>query len=108
MTEIQEKIIEKRGRSVLSRVFHAKNDKEMIAGWNSDLNRFLQVFTVRSVGFTWVSLIVPFQTELVVNIHVMVSDLRRDVLAGQEGADNERHPVSVAFRSPTTECLPPL
>jgi len=40
-------------------------DNEMIATWRSDLNRVLQVFTVRSATSTLLSLIVPLQTELV-------------------------------------------
>ena len=46
---IQEKIIEKCGRNLLSRLANAKNDKETIATWKSDLNRILHIFNVRSV-----------------------------------------------------------
>ena len=55
VAEIQEKVIEKRGRNMVSQFFHAKDDKETIAGWNADLNRVLQVFTVCSVGFNWLA-----------------------------------------------------
>ena len=96
MVEIQEKVVEKRGRNIVSRAFHAKNDKETIAGWNSDLDRFLQIFTVGSVVFTWLSLTVPFQTELVVNMHVMVSDLHRNALAGRDGVNDQHCSVSRA------------
>ena len=51
----------------------------MIGAWKSDINGFLQIFNVRSVNFTWSSLIVPSQTELAVNTHVAVSDIRHDV-----------------------------
>ena len=44
---IQEKIIEKCGRNLLSRLANAKNDKETIATWKLDLNRILHVFNVR-------------------------------------------------------------
>jgi len=46
---IQEKIVEKCGRNLLSRLGNAKNDKEAIASWKLDLNRILIVFNVRSV-----------------------------------------------------------
>jgi len=45
---IQEKVIEKCGRNLLSRLANAKNDKEMITAWKLDLNRILHVFNVRS------------------------------------------------------------
>ena len=46
---IQEKIVEKRGRNLLSRLANAKNDKETLTTWKLDLNRILHVFNVRSV-----------------------------------------------------------
>ena len=48
MKEIQKRITEKTKRGALSRFVHATNDKEMIAAWNSELNRILQVFNVCS------------------------------------------------------------
>ena len=48
VAEIQEKIVEKDRRNLLSRLTHAKNDKEAIVAWRSDLNRVLHVFNVRS------------------------------------------------------------
>ena len=36
--------------SAVSRFFHAKVDRDKIAGWNRDLSRILQIFAVRSVG----------------------------------------------------------
>ena len=80
---VQEKIIEKRGRGVFSRLANAKNDKEMIAAWKLDLIRILQVFNVRSSGSVRLSLTVSSQTELMINTNVIVSDIRRDMLAGQ-------------------------
>jgi len=47
VAEIQEKVIEKGGRNLLSRLVNAKNDKEAMATWRADLNRVLQVFNVR-------------------------------------------------------------
>jgi hypothetical protein len=43
--EIQTKVIEQSGRNVVSRFFHAKDDKETIAGWKTELNRILRVFS---------------------------------------------------------------
>ena len=60
-------------------MFQARNDKDAIAAWKSDLGRILQVFNVRSVIFSRPSLTVPFQTELALNTHVTVSEMRYDV-----------------------------
>jgi hypothetical protein len=49
LAEIQKKVIEKGKRNPVSRLLHAKNDKETIAAWKSDLNKILLVFNVRSV-----------------------------------------------------------
>ena len=47
---IQERITEKRGRGLLSRLTNAKNDKDMIVAWKLDLIRILQVFDVCSAS----------------------------------------------------------
>ena len=80
MAEIQSKVIKRSGRHVASRLFHAKNDKEAIAGWKLELNRILHVFNVRSAISAWSSLTVSFQTELAVNTNVTVSDIRHGVV----------------------------
>jgi len=46
---IQEKIIEKSRRNLLSRLANTQNDKEALATWKLDLNRILHVFNVCSV-----------------------------------------------------------
>ena len=51
MAEIQRKVIKQSERNAVSRIFHAKNDKEVIAAWKVDLNRILHVFNVCSVIF---------------------------------------------------------
>jgi len=79
VAEIQRKVIKKSGRNVVSRLLHAKNDKETIAAWKLDLNRMLHVFNVRLTVSVWLSLTVHSQTELVVNTHVTVSDIRHGV-----------------------------
>ena len=96
MAEIQRKVIKQSGRNAVSRLFNAKNDKEKIAGWKTDLNRILLVFNVRSTPLAWSLLTVPFQTELVVNIHVAVSDIRHDMLKTRE--ENGGQVRSVSWR----------
>ena len=66
----------------------------MIAGWKSDLNRILHIFNVRSVTPAWLSLIVPSQTELAVNTHVTVSDIRHDVSKIREEIGGQVRSVS--------------
>ena len=51
MTEIERKVIKQSKRNTVSRLLHARNDKEKIAGWKLELNSILQLFTVRSVIF---------------------------------------------------------
>ena len=71
--------IKQNHRNAVLRLFHAKNDKEAIAGWKLDFNRILHVFNVCSNAFPQPPLIVPFQTELAMNTHVTVADIRLDV-----------------------------
>ena len=47
VAEIQNKVVKKSGQSVLSRIWHATNDKEAISGWRGELNEILFVFNVR-------------------------------------------------------------
>ena len=101
MGEIQRKVIKQSKRNAFARLLHAKNDKETITGWKSELNRILHVFTVRSVIFPRSSLIVNFQAELVMTTHVTVSDthtivsnIRDDVAKIREGTGGQIQPVS--------------
>ena len=108
MAEIQRKVIKQSGRNPASRLLHAKNDRETIAAWKLDLNRVLHVFNVRSVTSVWLLLTIQFQTELIVKIHVivsdvhdgvanthtMVSDIHRNMLKCQEGTEDQRRLVS--------------
>jgi len=50
VAEIEQKIIKQGRRNVNSRYLHAKDDREKIAAWRSDLDKILQVFNVRSVA----------------------------------------------------------
>ena len=49
VNEIQTNIVKWNKRNTISRRFHAKDDKEAIAAWRSDLDRVLHVFNVRTV-----------------------------------------------------------
>ena len=82
------------GRNAAFRFLHAKNDKETIVAWKLDLSRVLQVFNVRSFCSTPLLLTSPFQTELAINTHVMVSDIRRDVSKIRKEAGGQVHSVS--------------
>ena len=77
-------------------------------GWRSDLNRLLHVFNVRSVdsGRQPLTASLYFQTELAMNTHLMVSDIYRNVVAGQEGGDGQNRSVSATSGPSTTECSP--
>jgi len=108
VAEIQKKIIEKRGRHLLSRIAHAKNDKEEIPTWKLDLNRILHIFNVCPVIAVWPLLTTHSQTELAINTnlvvsdvrhgvistHTMVSDMHRNMLKSQEGHDIQLRLVS--------------
>lgn len=98
MAEIQRRVIEHEKRNAVSRHLHARNDKEKITAWRSELTRMLHVFNVRSVIFVRLSLTRCSQTELTINTHTivsrlerneqhvasMVSDIHRTVVKGQE------------------------
>ena len=60
VAEIQRSIIKRGKRSAISRLFHAKDDKETIAGWRSDLIRILHVFNVRPATSARASLTTRF------------------------------------------------
>ena len=51
LAEIRRKVIKKGKRNILSRFFHSKNDKEVIATWKADLDRILHIFNVRFVVY---------------------------------------------------------
>jgi hypothetical protein len=75
VAEIERKIIEQGKKNPVSRFFHAKSDKEMIATWKSDLNRILHVFTVCSLSeFFGSRQLLHLQTELAVTTHIVVTD----------------------------------
>ena len=85
------------GRNPVSRFLHAKNDKETIATWRSDLNRILHIFNVRSVTLTLQSPITLFQTELAMNTHVTVSGMRHDMSKIREEIGSQVRSVSANY-----------
>ena len=94
--EIQKNVVKQSRRNAVSRLVRAKSDKGAIVGWKSDLNRILLVFNVCSISFAWLSLIVTSQTELVVNTHVTVSDIRHDVSKIREEINGPVRSVSAS------------
>ena len=101
MAAIQRRIVKQGKRNVVSRHLHAKNDKERIAAWNSDLTRILDVFNVCSTASVRLLLTLDSQTELAIsthvtvsNTHVMVSNIHRTIMQGQEGSGGKNLLVS--------------
>jgi hypothetical protein len=47
VADIQEKVIKRGKRHAVSRLFHAKSEKDSIAAWRQDLNRVIHIFNVR-------------------------------------------------------------
>ena len=80
MAEIQKNVVKQSKRNPVSRLFHAKSDKETIATWRLELNRILHVFNVRSIASVWPLLTVCFQTELAMNTHIVVSGIHHNVV----------------------------
>jgi len=78
--EIRQGIVKQGKRGVFSQLFHSKNTKEKISGWKIGLNRALLVFNVSFVvRARQPPLSARFQTELAINTHVVVTDIRQDV-----------------------------
>jgi hypothetical protein len=109
--------MKQRKRNAVSRHLHAKNDKERIAAWRSDLIKILHVFNVRSIPSVRLLLTRHSQTELAINTHVavselgqnvtsthiMVSDIHRNMMKGQGGSDGINLTVSETCTPSTTE-----
>ena len=53
---IQGKVTKLGERNTVSRISHARDDKEKIAAWRSGLGRILQIFNVRSAPHPLASL----------------------------------------------------
>ena len=94
MAEIQKKAIKRSKRNPVSRLLHAKNDKDAIAAWKLDLDRILRVFNACYVFAMRLLLTVHMQTELAINNHTMISEIHRNLLKGQESPDDQHQSVS--------------
>jgi hypothetical protein len=94
LAEIQRRLIKMGKQNVASRLIHAKSGKEKITGWKSDLSKILLVFNVRFVVFVWLLLTVHSQTELAINTHVAVSDIRHGVATTNTIISELRHNFS--------------
>ena len=95
------RVLKQGKRNVILRHLHAKNDKDKITAWRSDLVRILQVFNVCSIISVWRLLTLRSQTELAINTHttvsdthVMVSDIHRTMVKGQETSGGKNTSVS--------------
>jgi len=109
VAEIQEKIVEKGGRNLLSRLAHARNDKEAITTWRSDLNRVLHIFNVCLATSIQQLLTTTPQTELAIGTHVvvsethtMVSELHHNALTVQGVTESQHCSVSMVFNPSVT------
>ncbi|KAF9789821.1 hypothetical protein BJ322DRAFT_559824 [Thelephora terrestris] len=71
---IQKNAVKKGKRNMASRLIHKKSEKEAISGWKQDLLRILQIF----------------DTELLMDIHAILSVPQRHTPAGQEYTDKQR------------------
>jgi len=78
----------------------------MIVTWRSGLAMVLHVFNVRSlaIGSDRQSLTTPFQTELEINTHMMVADIHRNAMAGQEDTVARHYSASTTLRPQITVC----
>jgi hypothetical protein len=94
VSEIQRKIIKQNERNAVSRLFHAKSDKDAIAAWRRNLNRILHVFNVRFTTLSPQLLIICFQTELAINTNVAVADVCHDVMNTNNIVSDVRHNVA--------------
>ena len=87
---------------MISRHVHAKDDKDKIAAWMSDLVRILQVFNVRSIVSVRLSLTGHSQTELAINTHVIVSNTHVIVSELGQNATSTHAIVSELGRNATS------
>jgi len=94
VAEIQKKIAKQSGRHQISRILHARIDKDVIAAWKSDLNRILNVQREFSMLLLWSSLTAPLQTELAMNTHTIVADVHQNVLKIREDVGSQNPLVS--------------
>ncbi|KAF9781673.1 hypothetical protein BJ322DRAFT_1213014 [Thelephora terrestris] len=73
MSAIRKETVKKGKRNMRSRLFSGKESEDAISGWKQDLIRILQIFN----------------TELSMNNHMILMDLRRHVLTREESTNNQ-------------------
>ena len=90
VAEIQRSVTKQSKQNALSRLLHAKNNKEKVAAWKSDLDKLLQVFQVCSVASTWslLVLIICSQIQLLLNTNVITSDIHANIVSTQTIVSN--------------------
>ena len=86
--EIQRYIIKWGKRNAISRRYHAKDDKEAIVSWRSDLDGILRVFNVCSATPARRLLTFGFQTELGTNERATVSDTHQNAAGKRTTVSN--------------------
>ena len=119
MGEVQKKVLGQSNRDVVSRLFNAKDGKETIAARKLDLSG---LFNVRprfrpSDSASGNCRDPPFQTELAINTHTVVTDIHRNVLIGRTRARSAvasvmgitvSHSGSIPLREPPPHCPGPV
>ncbi|KAF9792081.1 hypothetical protein BJ322DRAFT_1215335 [Thelephora terrestris] len=114
VAEIERNVQKQSKRNAASRLFHAKNDKDKIAGWASDLNKILQIFNTELAIDTNVTAsnthnivsethnVVSGTQNIVSETQNMVSDLHRAAFKPQGASDGQVPPThtSVSGESP--------
>ncbi|KAF9787213.1 hypothetical protein BJ322DRAFT_1186751 [Thelephora terrestris] len=89
VTKIQKKVVKRGKQSAASRMLNTKKDKDAIAAWRQELNGILQIFN----------------TELLINNHIMLVDILRNARDDREGT-NRLHQSAQAI-VPVGELPPP-
>ena len=85
VAQIQRSAVEPDRRNFFSRILNQNKDKDAIAAWRSELDRIVHVFEVRSTVQSLLTLLtVHLQTELAIQTHVAVTDIREDVANTRE------------------------
>ncbi|KAF9792146.1 hypothetical protein BJ322DRAFT_16655 [Thelephora terrestris] len=108
VAEIEWNVKKQSKRNLASRLFHAKNDKDKIAGWVSDLNKILQIFRTElaidtNVTASGTHKIVSDTQNVVSKSHNLLSDIHQTMVKQQEVSDGQDPPAHTSVRG---ESLP--
>ena len=90
--EIEKNVTKRSKRNPVSRLIHAKTDKDKIAAWRAELNRILQIFNVCPAAPPVASLIIHFQTELAIDTNATGSDTH-NIVSGTQAIVSDTHNV---------------